>query len=264
MEKYQDIHDGEPILVTRFYDIRESVDLTPTLDDFTNILEDEDHRRHFFEEAKRSFEYVRDREKLIKCLEQEPSKENYKYLKNLRRFGLILKAAYRFVDSSHMCTEDLNDFLFLLGKFNDHYWVAHTKEDVRQIVEKFDHIKFPIDYISTKKFKEYAEKLLDDIEKLFGNRELKIRKFHSLRKKIRTFSNFMQVLAAENCGKEPHWLFYSLLSISTELGDKHDELLQKGLEGEIEYHDSVVELNPKTAEEFTKLKPFIKKMCGLV
>ena len=73
----------------------------------------------------------------------------------------------------------------------------------------------------------------------------------------------MQVLAAENYGKEPHWLFYSILQLSTELGDSHDELVQQGLQGEIDYHESMVEVNPNVVSEFYKLKPFIKKVYGL-
>ena len=254
----------EPILITRFEDIREPVDINPTVDDFVSVFDNEEYRKHFFEEAKYSFEFALDKEKFIDNIQQEPNKESFKYLKKIRRLGLILKAAYRFVDSGHKCGKSLDVFTRLLGEFNDSYWVAHSKEKVDEIVDMIDGLDFSVDFIDTSDFKEYALDLLSEVEDLLEKNELPIKKFHSLRKKLRNFSNFMQVLAAENYGKASHWLFYSILQLSTELGDAHDDLVQKGLKGEINYHESVVKINPQVATEFKKLKPFIEKVYGLV
>ena len=73
----------------------------------------------------------------------------------------------------------------------------------------------------------------------------------------------MQVAAAEDYNGNLHWLFYSIFKLSTGLGKIHDNYVQKGLKKEIEYHESVVEIGPHIAEKFYRLKPFIKKVCGL-
>ncbi|HBB49667.1 TPA: hypothetical protein DEQ22_03335 [Candidatus Nomurabacteria bacterium] len=43
----------EPILVSRFLDIRKKPEINPTMEDFPNILKDERYRKHSLEEAKR-------------------------------------------------------------------------------------------------------------------------------------------------------------------------------------------------------------------
>lgn len=254
---------AEPILVSRFKDIREKPELDPVVGDFSDILVDAEYREHLFEEAKKSFEFILDKEKFRQEIEQESNKESFSYLKQVRRYGLILKAVYRFVDFDHKCGENLSHFLFLLGQYNDSYWVQ-PPDDVRQMIEgELNSIELSVNFTDTAGFKEYAQNILADMEKRLHKKKLGIDSFHTLRKEFRLFSNLMQVIAAENCGSEFHWLFYCLFKLSMELGKQHDDLIQQGLKGKVKYDELIVETDPQVVAEFKRLKPFIEKVCGL-
>jgi len=254
----------EPILVSRFDDIREKPGVTPEKDDLSEIFDKEQNREHFFKEAKESFEFVFDKGKFIHHIQEKPNEKSLSYLKQVRRYGLILKAAYKFADSSHLCGEGLQQFLSLLGTYNDSYWISPNEDEKKKIIEGLDNIELSVHFINTPGFKEYAKSILSEIEVLFQARRLPIKEFHTLRKRLRLFSNFMQVAAAENYGGNLHWLFYSIFKLSSQLGKHHDDFVAKGLQGEIDYHESVVEIDPHIAEEFEKLKPYIEKVCGLI
>ena len=245
----------EPILVSRFSDIRKNPEINPEEKDFSNTFEDESYREHFFDEAKKAFEFVFDKEKFIQNIQLEPNEESFSYLKQVRRYGLVLKASYRFSDVSHRCGEKLNHFLFLLGEYNDSYWILPRPEIRDEILNNLDDIDLSVNFIGTPEFKEYMKGILSQIEVLLQKTELPMKEFHTLRKRLRLLSNFMQVAAAEDHGGNLHWLFYSIFRLSAELG--------KGMKGEIGYYESVVEIGPHIAEEFYKPEPFIEKVCGL-
>lgn len=253
----------EPILVSRFFDIRHKPEITPTETDFSSIFDNEKQREHFFEEAKKAFEFVFDREKFTKNIQQEPNEESFSYLKQVRRYGLVLKASYRFVDSGHQCGENLNHFLFLLGEYNDSYWISPRSEIRDELLTYLDSIDLSVNFIDTQEFREYTKNIVSQIETLSQKNELPMKEFHTLRKRLRLLSNFLQVAAAENYRGNLHWLFYSIFRLSTELGKIHDDYVQKGLKNEVDYHGSVVEISPSIATEFDELKPFIKKVFSL-
>ncbi|MFA6269876.1 MAG: hypothetical protein WC657_01535 [Candidatus Paceibacterota bacterium] len=253
----------KPILVSRFLDIRQKPEINPDEGDFSNTFENEDRREHFFDEAKKAFEFVFDKEKFIHDIQSEPNKESFSYLKKVRRYGLVLKASYKFSDISHRCGEKLNHFLFLLGEYNDSYWISPRLEIKDEILNNLDNTDLSVNFIDTPKFKEYAEGILSQTEIILQKKELPIKEFHTLRKRLRLLSNFMQVAAAEDYGGSLHWLFYCIFKLSTELGKTHDDHVQMGLKKEIEYHKSVVEIDSDIATEFERLKPFIKKVYSL-
>lgn len=254
---------SEPILVTRFSDIRKRPEVNPTEDDFEDIFGSEGYREHCFEEAKKAFEFVFDRDKFILNIKSEPNEESFSYLKKVRRYGLVLKAAYRFCDISHRCGEALNHFLFLLGEYNDSYWLSPKSEIRDEILNNLDDFDLSVNLIDTEKFKEYTKSILSQAETLSQETKLHMEEFHRLRKRLRLLSNFMQVAAAENCGGDLHWLFYSIFRLSAQLGDIHDDYVQKGLRGEIEYKELSVEVDPNIARKFNELKPLIEKVCAL-
>jgi hypothetical protein len=154
--------------------------------------------------------------------------------------------------------------MYLLGKYNDGYWVS-TQEDVRkEISENLDNLEFPINFDKSSKFREYVENILLEIQELLKEKQLPVEKFHTLRKRIRLFASLVQPAAAENRGENFHWIFFYLFKLSGEMGDHHDDLILKGLNGKINYHESIVNVNPHIVSEFEKLKPFIKRVCGLI
>ena len=253
----------EPVLVKRFKELRSQPKESSLKLEFSSTFEDEGHREHLFQEAKKSFEFVFDKENFIHYLQLEPNKESFNYLKQIRRYGSILKVQFRFLDLSHQCGEQLAEFLSLLGKFNDGYWISPSQEIRVEILAKLNNIDMSVNFIDTLGFKEYARSRLNYVETLLQNTELTMVDFHSLRKGVRLFSNFLQVEASENTTDGMHWLFYSIFKLQMELGKIHDDFVSKGLKGEIDYSKSVVKVPPRIKDEFFKIKPFIEKVYGL-
>lgn len=264
MKENLESRKSTPILVSKFLNIRERPEINPTINDFSGVFKDKKYREHCFKEVKSSFEFIFDKKKLLHHLQKNPNKESISYLKQVRRYGVILRGMYRFLDPSHKCGEGLDQLLLFLGEYNDNYWLSPSEEIKKGIINNLNDIEFSINFIDTLGFKEYAKSLLFKIEEQLKEKILSVDKFHTLRIRLRLFADLMQVTAAENYGGNLHWLFYSIIELSSEMGKHHDDLIQKGLNGEINYHKSTVRINPRIASEFKRIKPFIEKVCGLI
>jgi hypothetical protein len=253
----------EPVLVRNFLAIREAPQMEPELEKFPVSFEDSAYREHAFDEAKKSFDFILDKAEFIERIKQESSRENLKYLKRVRRYGLILRALYQFMDAEHKCEKNLQRFLSLLGTYNDSYKIAPDDSLRNEILENMDGIDFSIDFVDTENFKEYVADKLSRIEDLLEEQALPVNKFHYLRKRLRAFADIMQVAAAEDFGGNMHWLFHSIIELSSKLGKEHDILVQAGLTGESKYDDAVIKVDKKAASEFKRIMPFIEKACGI-
>lgn len=264
MREIVEAPEPKPILVSRFGDIRKKPEINPTIGNFSDIFSDEQYRQHSFEEAKKSFEFIFDKKKVVYHLNQEPNEESFSYLKLVRRYGLVLGDIYRFVNSSHMRAEKLHQFLGFLGKYNDSYWVSVSNEAKQGVIDNLDDIEFPINFASTPEFKEYTTRILSDVKMFLGERVLSIDRFHALRKRFRSLADFLQIAAAEDYGGNLHYLFYSVIELSSEMGKQHDDLVERKLRGEIDYEKSTLEVNPHIVSEFARIEPFIKRVCGLM
>src|SRR3989338_1768012 len=95
-----------PILVSRFTEIRNKPNLEPTIEDFSDIFSNEDNRKHSFEEVKKAFEFIFNKEKFIHSLNKEPNKESFAYLKQVRRYRVILRDHCRFFSLKISCISD--------------------------------------------------------------------------------------------------------------------------------------------------------------
>jgi len=257
---------SEPVLVSLFDAIKEKPDIEPEVDDFRPILNSETFRKHSFEEVREAFLFVLDKEKIRQYLSApESTTEAIKYLKRVRRFGLILRSDYRFLDVAHRPPESLYRFLSLLGDYNDHYWLGE-KQDAALLLEalrRIDETELTINPIDSKSFEEYARNILSRIDSLVQKDELPTAEFHELRKLIRSCADLMQIAATEDRGGNMHWLFSSALSLSIRLGKQHDELIQRGLRKEINYDDATASINSNIREEIKRLQPFIKRAIGI-
>ncbi len=255
--------DKPPILVENFDILREKPNIKPNLEDCEEIFQPLD-REHYFNEALKAFLYVFDHEKFIQVLTGQRNAENLAYLKQVRRFGLILKSHYKFFDKAHYAPQNLQDFLQNLGEFNDHYNNSSSDDEVEQtLLVNFTEGDFEFDADDGEGFKKYVKGIFKSIKSEFKDEVITIEEFHKLRKNIRLFANLLQVPAAENLNSDIHWLFTSLHDIHVRLGQEHDEYVQQHIAQEINYHDTEHELNPKDKKRFKKLKPFIKRAVGI-
>ncbi len=251
------------ILLTHFEQIRVKPDMDPPLSKFAYTFTKK-YRRQCFKEASRAFLLFLEKEKIEKFLESKPSQHKRKYLKKIRRLGLVLRAIYNFFDKAHKCPKDFHKFISLLGKCNDRYWLgASQKPGMRLCLAELDCKDIVINLASSKAVRKHALMVLSQIEKSLEKNKLSAHEFHVLRKNIRFCADLLQVAAAKNHGKNMHWLFASLLSLSVELGSKHDKLVLQDLRGQAEYHLSTVTIDKTFHRRFKEIEPFLKTVLGL-
>ena len=260
VEQVQDV----PLTVSYFDRIKEIPDINPEVDDFSAIFDNLEYRQHCFEEIKKSFLFLYDKEKIDKSLNAEANEEDFLYLKKVRRFGLILREGYCLLGSKHASPEPFFLFIKSLGILNDQYWFSPTKELRKEVSERnIGNFKLEDPSIENKAFRKYFEKLLSETKELLNEQTLSMKEFHELRKNVRLCADIMQVSAAENYQGGLHWLFSSLLELSVRLGKEHDEYIKRDLKGEIKYKKTKVEVDPHVIENFKRLKPFIKRVMGI-
>lgn len=264
MQTANEQSEAVPVTVSYFNNIKDIPDIHPEVEDFSAIFDDIEYRQHCFEEIKKSFLFVYDKDKIDKSMNALANEDDFRYLKQVRRFGLILRESYCLFGSKHVSPEPFYLFIKSLGTFNDQYWFSPREELKKEVAERnIGNFELENPSIENKDFREYAEKLLLDIEELIKEQTLLMNEFHGLRKKIRLYADNMQVSAAENYQGNMHWLFASLLELSVKLGEKHDEYIKQDLNGEIEYEKTKVEVDPYIVENFEKLRPFIEKVMGI-
>jgi len=256
----------ENALVAHFDDSRITPDRNPTVDDFEPVLDNESFRIHSFEESKRAFLSIFDREQMEEFLsDQEPTKEAYAYLKRVRRFGQVLRGNYKFSDAAHASPERFANFLRLLGDYNDRYWLPEKQNPSALFAElnSLGEIEYILNDAGDQNCEVYAHTTLDTIKNLLGKPELPTEDFHKLRKNISLFMNVLAVAGAEDYQGDMHWLFSSIASLSRRLGEQHDTLVQAGLRNELDYHGTYTKVDPGIREEFERLEPYIEKVAGI-
>ncbi len=252
-----------PVLVKNFDAIRVRPNIHPKPEDFSDNFSSLENRQHVFKESRKSFEFVFSKDKFVEHINKPFNKESFRYLKQVRRFGLILRAVYRFLDKKHTTVEKLQKFISLLGKYNDSYELLPPEDLKQELLDCLDGIEFPVDFVDTKEFHEYTRNLITETENLATKTVLPIEDFHTLRKRLRMLADLLQVSAAEDLGGNTHWLFHSIIDISSELGQEHDEIVQRSLTKKINYADQKIKLGPRIAPDFQKIKPYLQKICGL-
>ncbi len=255
--------NAKSILLTYFERIKRKPNISPSLNGLSDVFSKK-YRRHCFNEARRAFFLFLSKRKVERFLKCKPSRDRGKYLKKVRRLGIILIVMYIFFDKTHKCPKNLGKFLTELGRYNDRYWIDNSNgSGVHLSIAKLNFREMTLNPASNKDVKKYASRRLSRIRKSLERTKFLAQEFHVLRKNVRSFASLLQVAAAENHRGSLHWLFVSLLNLSSELGDKHDKLVVCDLQGKAEYHLSTVTIGKTFFRRFKRIDPFIKKVLGL-
>ncbi len=207
-------HFEEPILVEKFLDIKIKPDIEPTLEEFKPLFDTEDSRLDSFEEAKKAFLYVLEKDKIQTCLEDPKiNKKTYKFLKKIRRIGLILRAQYKFLDKGHNSPKKLQEFITTLGSFNDQYYLEEKTINVSDLIltmRELNPDSLAINIADKKDFHGFGIHILKKINNSLDKPQLSMVEFHKLRRSIRFCGDLLQVAAAKNYGGKVHWLFSNI------------------------------------------------------
>lgn len=252
-----------PLLVQRFEDITRP----PTFTHFPLALISPFPNKEAFEltfrEAQRAWHYVYHVSTIRSSL-QSPSETSYRYLKLVRKYGLILKAHYKFFHQQHSCPENLYSFLTTLGLHADYYSSPERQPIATKLLNSnLDSLeaKMPYSTTSPKGYSRYSGSLISEIQLLLEKDTLDIYEFHRFRRRIRLFMNIFQVPAAKFLNSPSHLIFYKLHELSSALGKRHDAILQLKITQNITTQTE--QLDNETKKEVTTLLPTLSQALCL-
>lgn len=198
-----------------------------------------------------------DREKIIACVSandpqaEVSEKDKYSSLKDLRKYGLILTTSYRFFDKRHTAPKPLRVFVRALGQLNDHFFSADSREHKERVSSILDNVYTPDTKLDFRPAKDKSYRLavqnsLSGIEALMQEGEVDIEVFHDARRNLRDFMNIFELAAIIGDDPAALMMFTYLGSLNKKLGGMHDEVVQRGIRGEVVYEDAALLAKAKT------------------
>lgn len=178
-----------------------------------------------------------------------------KYLKRLRKAGLILKSAQRFSSEERNLPANFDAFLKQLGKVNDAWDFAQLHEEIKKL-------RIIIDSgisvgeqrtTSVEVFEDRVNFLITHIEDYINTHPLPTKNYHKLRKYVRHLMNLFQLKAALYVERhEIVQTFQYLCDLNSELGNLHDQFVEMGLTGEIDYSQSTTVIPNELKKKITQ------------
>lgn len=189
-------------------------------------------------------------------------KDARKYLKDLRKAGLMLKSAQRLTDKQRDLPENFDAFLKQLGKVNDSWKFDEFTENIKTllgITQKGLELK-PFGPLSVEESTNRIKFIIKKINTYLDEIKLDITDYHRLRKYLRHIMNLFQLKAALDPKQLPViQTFQYLRDLSSDLGDIHDNVVHSHLMGQKNYHQSTVELPHKLKERITAFVRALEK-----
>lgn len=259
-------HLGAPTLVRNF----EAIKIKPkeTLSDIhpLPIFGSQEGLTELFGESMKAwvfkFDPVRLKDRLL-----HPKDDSLKELKEVRKYGLILRDHYLTMDQSQSVPANLVFFLHTLGKYNDHIGSSkRSKYADRLLSDKFLESLKSLDEMnpmSVDGFRTSISRVIGEIRVLSSQQSLIMGDFHTLRKKIRLLGNLFQVPATRDLEGEAHQLFYQIQLISDQLGDRHDLVLQRHIHEGTSYKSQMMAVDKPTEEEINNIVTLVERALGI-
>lgn len=250
----------------------------PALEEVPEYFEHKSDREHAFRKLERSFLHSFNERRLMRCLDEEPSELNMKYMDTLRMHAIMLNNGYKFFDESHQRPQLLRDFSHYLGLFKDYYRLPERREAPEHVLRalslQWDELRrLPYEVADRKSFHhECAKELYEEVRFTLDQKELFADDYHQLRRMARRFSNLLQVPAAEHPGGAAHWLCRELFKLSDMMDTYHKRIEEPVLkevgekdakETEEEYQNTVMKLSKEVREKWEELFPYLEVATGL-
>lgn len=194
-------------------------------------------------------------------LYQEGSREKdvYRYFKNVRKPGLIMRSSFRYDDKEGGVPKELLLFLKKLGKFNDAFYSNYGNEALSIVLELLPTLPQGLFERNPQELIQALQQLHSDLEFILiqcpHNRTeaLPVKKFHQLRIMLKHIMNVFQLRAFQSGDQNLKECFAYLHEIVSNLGDIHDNVIQNTLGDRDSYKSSQVTL---TAVQIHKIKSF--------
>ncbi|MCA9369552.1 MAG: hypothetical protein H6774_03355 [Pseudomonadales bacterium] len=164
----------------------------------------------------------------------------YRFFKSCRKPFLIYRSIVFMLTEERMIDPDLNNFIKLLGKFNDSFFLENNSyaTKLRAAFNKIKDNSFP-EHVPTSGFASRFGELKSEILHFFDEMEKKqsvdINSYHDLRKLLKHMLNYFQIFAYLNRDEISLHKFYEISQLVDVMGDTHDTAIQQSLKGEVEY-----------------------------
>ncbi len=198
----------------------------------------------------------------------ELSRADKKLLKEMRKALIKLRSAYRFFARNNTEPSEIADYSRSLGQLNDQIsrWNVDNKKtkQIEQyaalVLKKMDAatnlLEQKVKGISTPDFFKFNVDRLEDIERLLAGKELSVDQYHWLRKRIREYANFFQMLLAKTDDPAADLLASRLGNLSFHMGQFKDGLLNS----KVAQHKKDPGSQPTKLDEksFSLLKDFLE------
>lgn len=187
-------------------------------------------------------------------------------LKDIRKHGAILRAAYQSLDDSHLAPRPLDRFIAVFGKLNDAI-ENKVPDDVRVQAERLVRLLEPekvvkLDSVLAKfkpttkaSFDHYIDGALSHVAVSVQADELSAQGFHDVRKSLKNVLAVVHLLedGAEET-KRTHATYKHLFALNDKLGAMHDELVRKDLKGGGNYKDMKIAVPKVLRQSITDLR----------
>lgn len=240
-----------PELVERFHALRDldtyGSRMWQNLESVPNLYDSPEVLASYFQEAVTAWHHIYDAERFRAALRTPDLAASHKYLKEVRKYALILKTAFQFFHAELAAPAALKQFTKELGQYNDWYehpdQAQHTQhllpDTLIREVEALDVTARPP---SLEGFHKRLRDKIAEVRQLTAHTELPTPEFHDARKAIRTLMNVLQVPASHELDSPAHHLFLILHSFSKQLGDQHDVIVSDTLGNHEQYNETITQL----------------------
>lgn len=213
-----------------------------------------ENRTTLFSLAQESWQSVFEPEVITQSLSEVNQLEvgDFRYIKFIRRFGVVLGSAYRAFDLSHLTPHSLHEFLKSLGKINDAQNTPLLEEQKKIAAERLKDLiqdsNQSLDPAPDSSFAAYVDQVLIGIETAARERELPVKTFHTIRKDIRGLMNLLRISLVVDFDEMRFGTFKYLLDLNRKLGEDHDLVIARSLRGEVDYDSSQLPISSDIAE----------------
>lgn len=181
-------------------------------------------------------------------------------LKNLRKYGLIVKTGYLLFDDRHLAPVNHHTFIKDLGTLNDTFSLPDADNHRLQVVRNLQEY-YPMGVSPFSDFKPASDESYHDaVDQHIANIRIGVREepvllstFHTIRKSLRHMMNVYQLAGAIDPSDANVHIFQYLAELNKKLGDQHDVYVDAEYRGLLDYASSYTQIRPEQQDDLQRI-----------
>ncbi len=244
---------------------------------FSNL--DENYIRFIFnhhrDEWLRDFNVEELKERLRMIINSEKIKftdEEFVRLRRARNETVFIRENFYIFDQSHKPPEKFEEFVIQYGKLKDAYHVEKKKalrKNAKKLLDILNTINIHDELAKFTPAKPSAvvmnlEKNYQDLLRYISKDKVPLDDFHHARKIARRLTSFAEMIEWQFPGEDIGHIRNKLDKINKYLDGRHDHYTQLKFLKEIDYDETLIEINPKDREKFKKLEKHYNRLLEFV